>query len=103
MEAENSGSDCSIWYIAVWSTLSWCRNIRIGVWCLWYVLNVAAEMEWIIIDTLGLLVLTCLFAIFINQSFPVFSLPKEKIDASLEKNIMNLAQSLCIELCMESP
>lgn len=45
----------------------------------------AAEKEWIVIDTLGLVVLACLLAIFINQSFPVFSLAKGKIDTSLEK------------------
>lgn len=39
------------------------------------------------IDTLGLVVLACLLAIVINQSFPVFSLPKEMIDASLEKKL----------------
>lgn len=47
--------------------------------------------------------LACFLAIFINQSFPVFSLAKGKIDTSLEKKIMKLAQSLCVELCMEPP
>lgn len=45
------------------------------------------------IDTLELVVIAFFLAIFINQSFPVFSLPKEKIDASLGKK--NYESSPC--------
>lgn len=37
------------------------------------VLNIADEVELIMIDTLGLVVIAFFLAIFINQSFPIFS------------------------------
>lgn len=72
MGIQNPGSHCSICYTALWYTFLWHGYICVTAWCSWYVLNIAAEMEWIIIDTLGLEVLACL--LFLLTSFSLFFL-----------------------------